>query len=78
MTENHGARWMFYRRGVYGPSDEATIRAFTKQYGEFVSDESGAANVVFEQMWAEIDRLRGIIAAASPKPANSVPQVVRE
>ena len=52
------AQWMFYGSGVYGPANERTIRQFTERYGQYMSDESGVANMVFAQMWAEIDRLR--------------------
>lgn len=62
-TAPSGASWQFYRDGVCGPSDEATLRAFTDQLGVY-SDLKGVSAMVMKQMWAEIDRLRSAIRGA--------------
>jgi hypothetical protein len=57
MSDNQRTRWHFYKEGVLGPADEATLREFADRLGIY-SDMRGTASVVMNQMWAEIDRLR--------------------
>ncbi len=62
-------QWMSYREGVYGPAQEGELREFTERFGCAQSDESGVANVVFRQMWSEIDRLRAQLSKLEPRLA---------
>jgi len=49
--------WRFYRDGVITPITEEEARR-TFDAWNILSDDRGAALLLIEQMWAEIDRLR--------------------
>lgn len=65
-------QWKFYHEGVYGPCEERVLREFCARFGQVMSDERGVANGVFQQLWAEIDRLRALLSA-SPAPVKASP-----
>ncbi len=50
-------QWRFYREGVIVPITEEEAR-HTFDRWQVLSDDRGAALLMIEQLWEEIDRLR--------------------
>lgn len=51
------AQWRYYRNGVIVPITEEEAR-HTFDRWKVLSDDRGAATLMIEQLWTEIDRLR--------------------
>jgi hypothetical protein len=62
MTEEAKTSWRYYRLGSITPITEDEAR-HTFDHWRILSDERGAAGLMLDQLWAEIDRLRARFAA---------------
>ena len=58
MTQRE-PQWRWYRDGVIVPVTEQHARHVFDRW-QYLSDDRGAACLMIEQLWAEIDRLRVI------------------
>jgi hypothetical protein len=60
MTLNNDPAWVFYRDGSIVNITEDEARHQFDHWG-ILSDDRGAATLLIEQMWTEIDRLRKLL-----------------
>lgn len=56
-SKRNGPEWKFYRNGKIVPITEEEARR-TFDGWSTLSDDRGAATLMIEQLWQEIDRLR--------------------
>lgn len=59
MIEGKMPHWKFYRNGKIVPISEEEARHTFDRWNT-LSDDRGAALLMIEQLWAEIDRLRAL------------------